>query len=253
MNATTSSTESTAGDVANTDTTTAAEAVQNAMLFSMKQQAIPGQTDTLVMQTLGYFQLQANPGVYLLNLAAGRATEIFSIVRKDDINPSSNGRHHGMFVAVRSFGDVVKQLMVTKRPGMESVPLLPAEGDDEQDDLEASMSGGGMWSSLTSTLFGSDKANKKQKKVARADEDDDGLIHVFSLATGHLYERFLRIMMLSVSRQTSKKVKFWLFENYLSPTFKQIAEEMSKEYGFEVKNKNCVLFLFFMFIFHIYL
>ncbi len=28
-------------------------------------------------------------------------------------------------------------------------------------------------------------------------------IHVFSLASGHLYERFLKIMMLSVSRRTT--------------------------------------------------
>jgi len=81
---------------------------------------------------------------------------------------------------------------------------------------------------------------------------------------GHMYERLLRIMMLSVrtvvqctvsssssiiiiiliihyhhhliiiiitiiihhqvSRQTSQPVKFWLFENYLSPTFKQSGE-----------------------------
>lgn len=27
------------------------------------------QSDTLVMQNLGYFQLQANPGLYVLNLA----------------------------------------------------------------------------------------------------------------------------------------------------------------------------------------
>jgi len=49
-----------------------------------------------------------------------------------------------------------------------------------------------------------------------------------------MYERLLRIMMLSVSRQTSQPVKFWLFENYLSPTFKQSASMMAAEYGFEV-------------------
>lgn len=49
-----------------------------------------------------------------------------------------------------------------------------------------------------------------------------------------MYERLLRIMMLSVIRHTSKPVKFWLFENYLSPTFKQSATMMMEEYGFEV-------------------
>mmetsp|Transcript_4835 Transcript_4835/g.7194 ORF Transcript_4835/g.7194 Transcript_4835/m.7194 type:complete len:268 (+) Transcript_4835:1-804(+) len=41
-------------------------------------------------------------------------------------------------------------------------------------------------------------------------------------------------MMLSVTRQTSMPVKFWLFENYLSPSFKHIASAMAAEYGFEV-------------------
>jgi UDP-glucose:glycoprotein glucosyltransferase len=37
-------------------------------------------------------------------------------------------------------------------------------------------------------------------------------VHVFSLATGHLYERMLKIMMLSVTKRTSVPVKFWLLE-----------------------------------------
>jgi UDP-glucose:glycoprotein glucosyltransferase len=49
-----------------------------------------------------------------------------------------------------------------------------------------------------------------------------------------MYERLLRIMMLSVSKRTSMPVKFWLFENYLSPTFKDIAAVMAEEYKFEV-------------------
>ena len=51
-------------------------------------------------------------------------------------------------------------------------------------------------------------------------------IHVFSLATGALYERMLKIMMLSVRKRTSGPVKFWLFENYLSPSFKVSGERM---------------------------
>jgi len=43
---------------------------------------------------------------------------------------------------------------------------------------------------------------------------------VFSVASGHLYERFLRIMFLGVLRHTKSTVKFWLIENFLSPGFK---------------------------------
>ena len=104
--------------------------------------------------------------------------------------------------------------------------------------------------------------------LASAVNEEDGKIHIFSLATGHLYERLLRIMMLSVSetkraplsvvtipfplcldpllclcipvcpcqvtKRTSLPVKFWLFENYLSPSFKTIAAAMAQEYHFEV-------------------
>ena len=66
-------------------------------------------------------------------------------------------------------------------------------------------------------------------------ETDDDVINVFSLATGHLYERFLKIMMLSVTKRTSSKVKFWLFENFLSPTFKVSARAMAKRIGCEVE------------------
>jgi hypothetical protein len=48
----------------------------------------------------------------------------------------------------------------------------------------------------------------------------DETINIFSVASGHLYERFLRIMMLSVIKHTKSPVKFWFLKNYLSPTFK---------------------------------
>ena len=37
-----------------------------------------------------------------------------------------------------------------------------------------------------------------------------------------------------VTKRTSLPVKFWLFENYLSPSFKTIAAAMAQEYHFEV-------------------
>ena len=54
--------------------------------------------DTLVMQNLGYFQLQAEPGLYRLNLAQGRATELYSIKGEYE-----EGR--GVYIAVKSFAD----------------------------------------------------------------------------------------------------------------------------------------------------
>lgn len=174
-------------------------------------------SDTLVMNNLGYFQLHANPGLWRLTLAAGRAASIYSIdnglksdeeteittdVAASDMNIVHSSTAGGSLpIIVRSFADSIKQLLVSKRPGLEHVALL--------DDAEAG-------------VF-------DPPAVAEADK-----IHVFSLATGHMYERLLRIMMLSVVKRSSLPVKFWLFENYLSPSFKSSAAEMAATYGFEV-------------------
>lgn len=60
-------------------------------------------------------------------------------------------------------------------------------------------------------------------------------INIFSVASGHLYERFLRIMILSVLRHTNHTVKFWFIENFLSPSFKHFIPHMAAHYGFQVE------------------
>ncbi|PSS26754.1 UDP-glucose:glycoprotein like [Actinidia chinensis var. chinensis] len=59
------------------------------------------------------------------------------------------------------------------------------------------------------------------------------IINIFSIASGHLYERFLKIMILSVLKNTNRPVKFWFIKNYLSPQFKDVIPHMAQEYGFE--------------------
>lgn len=58
-------------------------------------------------------------------------------------------------------------------------------------------------------------------------------VDVFSVASGHLYERLTKIMMISVKRHTNKTVKFWILKNFLSPQFKASLPSMSKKYDFE--------------------
>lgn len=67
------------------------------------------------------------------------------------------------------------------------------------------------------------------------ENDDDDSMHVFSLASGALYERFLRIMMLSVRKRSSGKIKFWLLENYLSQKMKRFLPGFAKRNGFQVE------------------
>ena len=59
-------------------------------------------------------------------------------------------------------------------------------------------------------------------------------MHIFSVASGHMYERLQKIMMLSVLRHTSAKVKFWLIKNYMSPQMQAAMPAMAAHYGFEV-------------------
>ena len=231
-------------------------------------------SDTLVMHNLGYFQLQANPGVWRLTLAPGRADSLYSV---DDVPPGQNG----LPVFIHSFGDAVKRVFVTKKSGLEHIKLLDDSAavydieepkaeikkrvvvkkikSPEQDKATPTSTTGttsNMWKSLSSlwkqsggnTKYFSSKTinslksgnaiagvyNEDQEIVEEEEYTEPERIHIFSLATGHMYERLLRIMMLSVTKRTSMPVKFWLFENYLSPTFKQSAELMSIKYGFEI-------------------
>lgn len=58
-------------------------------------------------------------------------------------------------------------------------------------------------------------------------------INIFTVASGHLYERFLSIMTLSVMEHTKHSVKFWLIESFLSPSFKQFLPTLAEYAGFE--------------------
>jgi len=157
-------------------------------------------SDTLVMQNLGYWQLRARPGVWEVSIAKGsRGSEIFSI---SDVHAT----HAFKLLVMKGFVNRGELLKVERRPGFEETELLISGDDDNQ-----------------------------MIKSSRKREDDDDVIHVFSLATGHLYERLLKIMMLSVTKRTSMKVKFWLFENFLSPSFKASASAMAEAIGCEIE------------------
>ena len=58
-------------------------------------------------------------------------------------------------------------------------------------------------------------------------------INIFTIASGHLYERFLSIMTVSVMAHTDKLVKFWIIENYISSHFKKLLPLLAQEYNFE--------------------
>ncbi|KAH1001727.1 hypothetical protein HUJ04_005706 [Dendroctonus ponderosae] len=148
--------------------------------------------DTIVMANLGYFQLKANPGSWLLKLRQGRSADIYDIVSHDghDMPPNSTD----IKVLISQLRSNIVKLRVQKKPDKFHMDLL---------------------------------------SFASKEEESEEKLNIFSVASGHLYERFLKIMMLSVLKQTKTPVKFWFLKNYLSPQIKDFLPYMAKEYGFE--------------------
>lgn len=180
--------------------------------FVLGTNSTPALVDTIVMANLGYFQMKARPGLWFLHLRSGRSQEIYDIVSQDytDSPPNSSD----VITVMDSFKSKIIRIKVSKIPGKENEDLLSED--------EPNM---GLWDSISSKFGGGSKSD---------DEDAvDPVINIFSLASGHLYERFLRIMMLSVLNHTQSKVKFWFLKNYLSPSFKDFIPHMAKKYGFE--------------------
>ena len=168
-------------------------------------------TDTLVMSNLGYFQLKSSPGHWTLSLAPGRSRELYTVpvTEEDALNLPTLPDTFERQILVKDFASSYMRFYVQKRPGK--------EGEDVLDDKEA-----GSFSYL-----------EKISRLVRPSKKEDERIHVFSIASGHLYERLLKIMILSVLRTTHTPVKFWFIRNYFSPSFAAYMPYMAEDYGFE--------------------
>ncbi|MCO5110351.1 MAG: hypothetical protein M9929_05840 [Burkholderiaceae bacterium] len=221
-------------------------------------------SDTLVMQNLGYWQLKGAPGLWQLALASGRATELYDILAplRDGSGPAAGpgggragggtawrGRPGGsgsggeaaagraaalhQEVVVRDFTGPVTTLAVRKKAGMESASLLEKLKPEGGGGGGSGGGGGGgeLWGAVSRTLFGGGGAEASSEGKG----GEKPLVHIFSLASGHLYERFLKIMMLAATKRSpSARLKFWLVENFLSPQFKAAVPALTAAYGFEV-------------------
>jgi Glucosyltransferase 24/UDP-glucose:Glycoprotein Glucosyltransferase/Thioredoxin-like domain len=223
--------------------------------------------DTLVMANLGYFQFLTSPGRWELQIAGGRGRDIFDMKsirsesgylgggqatarngRASAFVSDSNGR---VFVLVDSLSGARNSLLrVARKHGMEDVPLLdPALVQNDVGVIRGSpprrVAGrlaaivkkvfrGRRIDSIDKPLFPSMRLTANVAENGSARSNGSG-VHVFSVASGHLYERFLKIMMLSVTKHTSEPVTFWLLENYLSPSFKKVVPMFAAEHGFSVR------------------
>ena len=177
--------------------------------------------DTTVMANLGYFQLKAYPGVWHLNLREGRSDDIYTIASHDNTD-SSTRTSQPVIVAIHSFDARWIKVYVARKPGKENEKLL----DDSSDDSDSGS--GSIWDSFS---FGGSPSSSSSSNNKQDDSGDD-TINIFSVASGHLYERLLRIMMTSVLKNTKKPVKFWFLKNFLSPSFTNFLPYHAQHYNF---------------------
>ncbi|KAK9241245.1 UDP-glucose:glycoprotein glucosyltransferase-domain-containing protein [Lipomyces kononenkoae] len=189
----------------------------------------PQIADTIVMANLGYMQFKSEPGVWKLGLKSGRSQEIFHL--------DSAGAHgfvpsavdlNNTNVYVTKFTGVTVFPRVTRNPGQEMESVYG--------DLEVAEDGGivsRVQKSVQQVLSSFLKVGSPKDDEAALKDTKQASVNIFSVASGHLYERFLNIMFVSVMRHTNETVKFWLIENFLSPSFKEYLPYMAEEYGFD--------------------
>ncbi|KAI5244537.1 UDP-glucose,glycoprotein glucosyltransferase [Aureobasidium subglaciale] len=201
----------------------------------------PHFADTIIMANLGYFQFKANPGFYNLTLQKGRSEEIFKIDSAGTIGYSAQAGDEITEIALTSFRGATIFPRLSRRPNMEDEDVLESAKTtaghiaNKADAILAKVGLGSVKSGdvlSKAQKFGSgllSKSGGSSTDLATLPHAD---INIFSVASGHLYERMLNIMMLSVTKHTSHTVKFWFIEQFLSPSFKAFLPIMAEEYGF---------------------
>lgn len=180
----------------------------------------PHTADTIIMANLGYFQFKANPGFYKIDLQEGRSAQIFNIESIGSQGWSPVPGDESTEVVLMSFQGTTLYPRLARKLGMELEDVLEAKVDENKMDFVSQ----GL--KFAQGILGKGKADV----VAKPEQAD---INIFSVASGHLYERMLNIMMVSVMKHTKHTVKFWFIEQFLSPSFKDFIPYMAAEYGFQ--------------------
>ncbi|CBX94261.1 hypothetical protein IAQ61_006372 [Plenodomus lingam] len=218
------------------DTTNGGEPPRGAEVV-LSTEKDPHFADTIIMANLGYFQFKANPGFYNIQLKSGRSREIFNLDSAGTKSYAAQPGDETTEIVLMSFQGATIFPRLSRKPGQETADILASE-----ESLTSELVGKGTHkvNKLLGKIglnFNSEKVlqkgaellsgGKSGKKGTQAD------INIFSVASGHLYERMLNIMMLSVMKHTKHTVKFWFIEQFLSPSFKSFLPHMASTYGFE--------------------
>ncbi|KAH8692957.1 putative UDP-glucose:glycoprotein glucosyltransferase [Talaromyces proteolyticus] len=174
--------------------------------------------DTIVMDNLGYFQFKAQPGFWKIELKEGRSQSIFKLDSLGGTEPGSDSNE----VALLSFQGKTLLPRLSRNPGKENEDVLET-GPQPGSAMDYVSKGFNFAQGVLSSVGVKGKSETAEKHAE---------INIFSVASGHLYERMLNIMMVSVMKNTQHTVKFWFIEQFLSPSFKSFLPHLAQEYGF---------------------
>ncbi|OOQ83085.1 UDP-glucose [Penicillium brasilianum] len=180
----------------------------------------PHFADTIIMANLGYFQFKAQPGVWQINLKPGRSEKLFNI---DSVG--------GLGYRPQP-GDESTEVTLLSFQGRTLFPRLSRKPGHENDDVLETGAQPGSARDYLSKGFNFASGVLSSVGVGSKSEEQQADINIFSVASGHLYERMLNIMMVSVMRHTKHTVKFWFIEQFLSPSFRAFLPHLAEEYGF---------------------
>ncbi|KDO50110.1 hypothetical protein CISIN_1g000334mg [Citrus sinensis] len=143
----------------------------------------PHLVDTLVMANLGYWQMKVSPGVWYLQLAPGRSSELY--VLKEDGNVNED-RSLSKRITINDLRGKVVHMEVVKKKGKENEKLLVSSDEDSHSQAE------GHWNSnflkwASGFIGGSEQSKKEKAAVDHGKVERHGkTINIFSIASGHL-------------------------------------------------------------------
>lgn len=183
--------------------------------------------ETSVMANFGYFQLKANPGEWSLRVKPEtKGADIYDLVGVS-LNSTSldigDGKISSFDFGVSNLGGLTLFPVFSKKSGKENDFII----GDHNIERKNNGSSNSYFSSFLSKLKNQVLSTKKAEEHKNAD------INIFSIASGHLYERLLEIMTASVMKHTEHSVKFWFIENYMSPKLKAELPLLANHYGFQ--------------------
>ncbi|KAI9758265.1 MAG: hypothetical protein M4579_003124 [Chaenotheca gracillima] len=186
----------------------------------------PHFADTIVMANVGYFQFKANPGFWKVDLQVGRTQDIFRIDSAGTKGYAPQAGDESADIELTTFQGRTLFPRLSRKPGKETEDVLEDISAEATSPLNLVSKGLKLAEDVLSSV-GLSGSRTPLSKTAHAD------INIFSVASGHLYERMLNIMMLSVMKHTSHTVKFWFIEQFLSPSFKSSLPHLAAEYNFQ--------------------